>query len=78
MENNDLGNWIPVSEILPSVGTIVLISIILADGGRVCGLGCLNESNGWQIVYAPHNLMVAGVNAWMPSPSAYKEDIPGG
>ncbi len=79
--NNDVGNWLPISgNILPAVGNPVLISVILGNMQKVCGVGALNSANGWQIIYMPSDSvnMIAGVDAWCPLPSPYKGDIPDG
>lgn len=82
--NSDVGNWMPISAgILPSINNVVLLSIILASGHKVCGVGSLNDVNGWNIIYMPsnhafNNFSVSGVDAWCPLPSPFKGDIPDG
>lgn len=77
---SDVGNWIPVSSnILPAVGGVALISIVLGNEQKVCGVGTLNSANGWQIIYIPSDSVnVISVDAWCPLPSPYKGDIPDG
>ena len=73
MPDTDIGNWIPVGNILPAEGVVVLLSIQLANGHQVSGFGTMNGFNNWQLTYAPtNNAPVNGINAWMPLPAPYR------